>query len=137
MALFLAKRRTKRFPPLIFSSLCPVWNSHGRLIPTFFKTFKGATRCVAMVILMKREFRERECIHQDEGVDGAFYNGVFYLQALQRLPVDEAVRMSSKVSSFFWADAPHILVWLCPDCASELRLNDTPRAMTQSSRRQA
>ena len=59
-----------------------------------------------MVILMKREFRERECIHQDDGVDGAFYNGVFYLQALQRLPVDEAVKMSGKVSSFFWADAP-------------------------------
>ena len=90
-----------------------------------------------MVILMKREFRERECIHQDNGVEGAFYNGMFYLQALQRLPVDEAVRMSSKVSSFFWADAPHILVWLCPDCASELRLTDTPRAITQGSRRQA
>ncbi|MBA2524203.1 MAG: hypothetical protein H0V18_00265 [Pyrinomonadaceae bacterium] len=86
---------------------------------------------------MKREFRERECIHQDDGVEGAFYNGVFYLQALQRLPVDAAVRMSSKVGSFFWADAPHILVWLCPGCASELRLTDTPRAMTQSSRRQA
>lgn len=91
-----------------------------------------------MVILMKREFRERECIHQDDdGAEGAFYNGVFYLQALQRLPVDAAVRMSSKVSSFFWADAPHILVWLCQDCASELRLTDTPRAMTQNSRRQA
>lgn len=90
-----------------------------------------------MVILMKKEFRERECIHQDDGAEGAFYNGVFYLQALQRLPVDAAVRMSRKVSSFFWADAPHILVWLCQDCASELRLTDTPRAMTQSARRQA
>lgn len=90
-----------------------------------------------MVILMKREFRERECIHQDDGAEGAFYNGVFYLQALQRLPVNAAVRMSSKVSSFFWADAPHILVWLCTDCASELRLTDTPRAMAQSARRQA
>jgi hypothetical protein len=91
-----------------------------------------------MVILMKKEFRERECIHQqDEGVEGAFYNGVFYLQALQRLPVDAAVQMSSKVSPFFWSDAPHILVWLCISCASELRLTDTPRAMTQSARRQA
>lgn len=89
------------------------------------------------MILMKKEFRERECIHQDDGVDGAFYNGVFYLQALQRLPVDAALRISSKVSPFFWSDAPHILVWLCPDCASELRLMDTPRAITQSSRRQA
>ena len=73
-----------------------------------------------MVILMKKEFRERECIHQDDGAEGAFYNGVFYLQALQRLPVDAAVRMSSKVSSFFWADAPHILVWLCQDARPSL-----------------
>ena len=90
-----------------------------------------------MVILMKKEFRERECIHQEEGAEGAFYNAVFYLQALQRLPVDDAVRMSGKVSPFFWSDAPQILVWLCTDCASELRLTDTPRAMTQSARRQA
>lgn len=86
---------------------------------------------------MKQDFRERECIHQDEGAEGDFYNGVFYLQALQRLPVNAAVRMSSKVGSFFWADAPHILVWLCHNCASELRLKDTPRAMTQTSRRHA
>lgn len=49
---------------------------------------------------MKKEFREWECIHQNDGAEGAFYNGVF-LQALQRLPVHAAVRMSSKVSSFF------------------------------------
>ncbi|MBA3356676.1 MAG: hypothetical protein H0U18_12230 [Pyrinomonadaceae bacterium] len=86
---------------------------------------------------MKKDLRERECIHRGDGAEGAHYNGVFYLQALQRLPVDAAVRVSGKVSSFFWADAPHILVWLCPDCASELRLTDLPRAMTQGSRRQA
>ena len=89
------------------------------------------------VILMKKDLRERECIHRGDGAEGALYNGVFYLQALQRLPVDAAVRVSGKVSSFFWADAPHILVWLCPDCSSELRLTDLPRAMTQGSRRQA
>ena len=87
--------------------------------------------------MTKQVFRERECVHRDEGADGGFYNGVFYVQALQRLRVDQAVEMASRVSSFFWADAPHILVWLCHDCAAELRLNDTPRALTQASRRQA
>lgn len=87
---------------------------------------------------MKRQvFRERECRHRDDGAEGEFYNGVFYVQALQRLQVDEAVQVATRVSSFFWADAPHILVWLCHDCASALRLLDTPRALTQVSRRQA
>ena len=82
-------------------------------------------------------YRERECIHRDEGAEGEFYNGVFYVQALQRLRVDQAVRVAGKVSSFFWSDAPHIMVWLCDACAGELRLNDTPRAVTHSARRQA
>jgi hypothetical protein len=87
---------------------------------------------------MKRQmFRERECIHREEGADGNFYNGVFYLQALQRLRVDDAVQMAAKVTSFFWSDAPQIVVWLCDDCAAALRLNDTPRAVTASGRRQA
>ena len=81
---------------------------------------------------MKRQmFRERECIHRDEGAAGDFYNGVFYVQALQRLRVNQAVEMAGKVSSFFLSDAPHIIVWLCDDCASELGLNETPRAVTR------
>jgi hypothetical protein len=76
-------------------------------------------------------FRERECIHRDEGNEGDFYNGVFYLQALQRLRVDQAVKMAGKVSSFFWSDAPHIIVWLCHDCAADLHLNEMPRAVTR------
>ena len=85
-----------------------------------------------MVITMKRQmFRERECIHRDEGGNGDFYNGVFYVQALQRLRVNDAVQMANKVSAFFWADAPQILVWLCDNCATELRLTETPRAMTR------
>jgi hypothetical protein len=65
---------------------------------------------------MKRQmFRERECIHREEGADGDFYNGVFYIQALQRLRVDDAVQMAAKVTSFFWSDAPQIIVWLCDD----------------------
>jgi hypothetical protein len=56
---------------------------------------------------------------------------------LQRLRVNQAVEMASKVSSFFWSDAPHIIVWLCDECATALRLNDTPRAVTSASRRHA
>jgi hypothetical protein len=98
----------------------------------------ASVRREEMVNFMTRQvFRERECIHRDEGAEGEFYNGVFYVQALQRLRVDEAVQIAGKVSSFFWADAPHILVWLCDECATELRLTDTPRALTQATRRQA
>jgi hypothetical protein len=87
--------------------------------------------------MKKQMFRERECTHREDGAEGEFYNGAFYVQALQRLPIDEAMLVASKVSSFFWVDAPHILVWLCLDCATELGLADTPRALTQSARRQA
>lgn len=87
--------------------------------------------------MTRHTYRERECIHRDEGADGDFYNGVFYIQALQRLRVDQAVIVAGKVSSFFWSDAPHIIVWLCDACAGELRLTDTPRAVTSAARRQA
>ncbi len=59
--------------------------------------------------MTRQMFRERECIHRDEGADGDFYNGVFYIQALQRLRVDHAVRMASRVASFFWSDARTLL----------------------------
>ena len=87
--------------------------------------------------MKKQLFRERECIHRDKGEEGEFYNGAFYLQALQRLPINKAMLIAHKVGSFFWADAPYILVWLCFDCAEDLGLTDTPRAVIQSSRRQA
>jgi len=90
-----------------------------------------------LLIMTKPTFRERECIHREEGAEGDFYNGAFYVQALQRLRVDQALKMSGKVSAFFWSDAPNILVWLCHDCAAEVHLTDTPRALTQASRRQA
>lgn len=85
--------------------------------------------------MTRQMFRERECIHRDEGMEGEYYNGAFYIQALQRLRVDEAVKIAGKVGSFFWVDAPQIVVWLCHDCASELHLSDTPRAVV--ARRQA
>jgi hypothetical protein len=87
--------------------------------------------------MTRQMFRERECIHREKRSEGDFYNGAFYIQALQRLRVDEAVKVAARVSSFFWADAPHIVVWLCDDCAGELRLTDTPRAVLPASRRQA
>jgi hypothetical protein len=87
--------------------------------------------------MSKQVFRERECIHREDGAEGEFYNGAFYVQAIRRLPVNEALNISKRVSSFFWSDAPHILVWLCDDCASMLHLNDTPRSMLQGTRRQA
>jgi hypothetical protein len=86
---------------------------------------------------MKQVFRERECIHRDNDAEGEFYNGAFYVQALQRLPIDDAMRVAGKVSSFFWADASNIMVWLCRQCASELNLGDSPRAISQAARRQA
>ena len=85
--------------------------------------------------MARQTFRERECIHRDEGAEGDFYNGAFYLQALQRLRIDDAVKVAGRVSSFFWSDAPHIVVWLCHGCARHLRLTDTPRAVIQASRR--
>ena len=87
--------------------------------------------------MTRQMYRERECIHRDEGANGDFYNGVFYIQALQRLRVADAVKVAGKVSSFFWSDAPQIMVWLCHECAGELHLTDTPRAVTAASRRQA
>jgi hypothetical protein len=85
--------------------------------------------------MKNQAYRERECVHQDQGAEGEFYNGVFYLQALQRLPVDDAVEISGKVSPFFWSDASHILIWLCRDCAAEVGVNDSPRALRQAGRR--
>ncbi len=87
--------------------------------------------------MTKQMFRERECIHRDDDAPGEFYNGSFYVQALQQLPVNEAMKVAGRVGSFFWADAPHTLVWLCTDCARELNLTDTPRAIMHASRKHA
>jgi hypothetical protein len=86
---------------------------------------------------MKQVFRERECIHREDGAQGDFYNGAFYVQALQQLPINQAMLVAGKVGSFFWSDAPNILVWLCPDCAAELHLSDMPRAIGHAARRHA
>jgi hypothetical protein len=82
-------------------------------------------------------FRERECIHRDKSAEGEFYNGSFYVKALQRLPVDRAMQVAKRVDSFFWADAEHMLVWLCAECADDLSLSDSPRSIAQVAQRRA
>src|SRR5712691_3832717 len=85
---------------------------------------------------MKRQFFfERECVHRDNGAEGGFYNGVFFVQALQRLQSNDSVRIAGQVAPFFWVGAPGVLVWLCRECAAELHMSDAPRAVAQGARR--
>jgi hypothetical protein len=65
---------------------------------------------------------ERECIHRRQNKEGEFYRGDNYVAALQRLRSDAAMKMASKVGAFFWSDAPQVRVWLCADCAREVKL---------------
>jgi hypothetical protein len=88
-----------------------------------------------VVSMKKQTFRERECLHREAGTEGDFYNGVFYVQAIQRLSAEDALKVAGKISPFYWIDAPHILVWLCDSCAAELHLNEAPRALVHSARR--
>jgi hypothetical protein len=83
----------------------------------------------------KQLFVERECVHRDAGVDGEVYNGMFFIQALQRLQSDKAVSAAGKVGPFYWVDAPRVLVWLCRQCATELHIGEAPRAVLQAARR--
>jgi len=85
---------------------------------------------------MKKQFVfERECIHRESGAEGDLYNGIFFVQALQRLQSADAMTMARKVTPFFWVDAPRVMVWLCRECAAELHMSDAPRAVVQSARR--
>ena len=70
----------------------------------------------------EQEFRVRECIHREEGVAGEYYRGNEYVKHLQRMNTNTAMRIASNITPFFWADAQQILVWLCRDCATDLRL---------------
>jgi len=78
---------------------------------------------------------ERECVHRDDATDGEVYNGIFFIQALQRLQSDDAVKMAGKVAPFYWVDAPRVVVWLCRSCAAELHIGETARAVLQTARR--
>lgn len=76
---------------------------------------------------MKRQILfERECIHRENGTEGEVYNGMFFVQALQRLQSEDALKIAAKVSPFYWVDAPRVVVWLCRDCVAELNLGEVP-----------
>ena len=66
--------------------------------------------------------RERECVHRAKGAEGTFYEGADYVASLQRLRADAALSFATRVTAFFWSDARQTVVWLCRDCAAELRL---------------
>ncbi len=72
--------------------------------------------------VVKQAADERECIHRSRNAAGGFYRGDVYVESLQRLRSADAMKMASKVSAFFWADAPRLRVWLCHECAGELKL---------------
>ena len=72
----------------------------------------------------EQDYRVRECVHRAAGPPGDFYLGTAYVKQLQRLPSADAIRAAARVTPFFWADAAHIHVWLCRDCAEELGLKE-------------
>ena len=72
----------------------------------------------------EQDYRMRECLHRAAGAPGNYYDGRTYVKHLQRLPSEAAVRAAARVTPFFWADAAHINVWLCRDCAEELGLKE-------------
>jgi len=75
--------------------------------------------------MSEQDYRVRECVHRARGAAGDFYQGDTYVRRLQRLRSGAAVRFAAKVTSFFWADAAQVLVWLCRDCATELGLGQS------------
>ena len=70
----------------------------------------------------EQDYRVRECVHRAQGAAGELYRGTAYVRQLQRLPSTVAMKAAARVTPFFWADAAHINVWLCRDCAVELGL---------------
>jgi uncharacterized protein YfaT (DUF1175 family) len=74
--------------------------------------------------MSEQDYRVRECVHRARGAAGDYYNGANYVRHLQRLRSAAAVSFAGKVTAFFWADAAHVLVWLCRDCASEIGIRE-------------
>jgi hypothetical protein len=79
----------------------------------------------------EQEHRLRECVHRRRGAEGEYYGGVEYLEHLQRLRSDAAVRVAANVNSFFWSDAANIRVWLCEHCAAALGLRRREANLTR------
>jgi hypothetical protein len=78
-------------------------------------------------LITEQEYRVRECVHRVRGAAGDFYRGDAYVRHLQRLGSAAAVNFASRVTSFFWADAKHVHVWLCQDCADEIGISGQSR----------
>ncbi len=72
-------------------------------------------------MINEQTYRERECLHRAGGAAGDFYSGTAYVQLLQRLRPSAAAEFAARVTSFFWADAAQIKVWLCTDCHADLQ----------------
>jgi hypothetical protein len=72
-------------------------------------------------MIIEETYRERECVHRGDGAAGEFLRGTTYVQLLQRLRPAAAAEFAARVTSFFWADAAQIKVWLCHNCATELQ----------------
>jgi hypothetical protein len=78
-------------------------------------------------VMTEQTFRERECVHRSDGAAGEFLRGSVYLQLLQRLKPAAAAEFAARVTSFFWADAAQIMVWLCHACAADLQAQTNRR----------
>ena len=79
---------------------CPLILSHKRN-PTYSVDIFATFREEVGSAMAKQWFRERECIHRDEGAEGESYSGVYYVQALQRLPIDQAMQIARKIEFLF------------------------------------
>jgi hypothetical protein len=75
---------------------------------------------MSAAVLNEQSHRQRECVHRKRGARGGLYEGASYVQSLQRLRATTAAEFAARVTSFYWADAAQIVVWLCDDCAAEL-----------------
>jgi hypothetical protein len=107
----------------------------GSEAPDVEQTSTRAVRREGRIASMKKFLVERECVHRDDGGDGEVYNGMFYVQAIQRLTIEAAMKVAKQVAPFYWVDAPRVMVWLCRDCATELHIGEAPRAILQGARR--
>lgn len=71
---------------------------------------------------VQKALHERQCIHRAQGAEEEYYRGESNVAALKGVRAGKALRVSRQVEPFFWSDAECINVWLCAECASELKL---------------
>ena len=75
---------------------------------------------MSAAVFNEQSYRQRECVHRKPGARGSLYDGRSYVQSLQRLRARAAAEFATRVTSFYWADADQIVVWLCDECAAAL-----------------